>query len=339
MGRRVLMLAMVGLVTVAMVGLPAFAEGEQQPVEASEVVAAPGVATRLLAAAGMAPNYRQGRVRGNHVADVARAMGPGTVFNGVAASELVAYECAVATFLREGRVRASALVSRQACATVPNPPTGLEVTAGDGQLVVVWKAPVDGGGACTEACDAPVTGYTVTLEPDDAGPITLDAEQLSVVVEGLTNGTTYTVSVVATNRIGDSAAATAEGTPQAGGLRFTAISAGNGHTCAVADATAYCWGFGGVGQLGNGATADQTRPVEVATGDGSALPPGATVTAISAGGAHTCAVADGTAYCWGNGGNGQLGNGTTTFRQLLPVEVATGDGSALPDHATVGMTA
>ncbi|WP_416208860.1 RCC1 domain-containing protein [Chloroflexus sp.] len=44
--------------------------------------------------------------------------------------------------------------------------------------------------------------------------------------------------------------------------------------------------------------------------------------AIAAGSAHTCAVlANGSARCWGNNDNGQLGNGTTTDR-LTPVAVS-----------------
>ena len=39
---------------------------------------------------------------------------------------------------------------------------------------------------------------------------------------------------------------------------------------------------------------------------------GKTVTAISAGQRHSCAVADGKAYCWGENRGGQLGNNTTT---------------------------
>lgn len=43
---------------------------------------------------------------------------------------------------------------------------------------------------------------------------------------------------------------------------------------------------------------------------------------LDAGGIHSCAAkTDGTAYCWGANGRGQLGDGTTSGR-LLPVRVA-----------------
>ena len=101
------------------------------------------------------------------------------------------------------------------------------------------------------------------------------------------------------------------------------ISAANYHTCAVrSDGTAWCWGWDANGQLGNGAAAgDQPAPTQV-------VGPGGTgtlqnVVDISAGEAHACAVrSDGTAWCWGNDGNGQLGNGATTGVQPAPTQVA-----------------
>ncbi len=50
---------------------------------------------------------------------------------------------------------------------------------------------------------------------------------------------------------------------------------------------------------------------------------GKTVTAISAAYYHSCAVADGQAFCWGNNAYGQLGNNTTT-NSSVPVAVTTG---------------
>lgn len=87
----------------------------------------------------------------------------------------------------------------------------------------------------------------------------------------------------------------------------------------------YCWGRGSSGQLGNGKRADQDRPVAVC-GEGyttdckNHVLKG--VTALSAGAEHVCAIVGdkATAYCWGNGSNGRLGNGKTEY-QLTPVAI------------------
>ncbi|UCD23865.1 MAG: hypothetical protein JSW51_12660 [Gemmatimonadota bacterium] len=89
-----------------------------------------------------------------------------------------------------------------------------------------------------------------------------------------------------------------------GGLTFTALAAGWDHTCGLApDGTAYCWGRGWAGQLGDGANLERRTPVQVAGG--------IRFQTISAGWFHTCGLAtDGQAYCWGNNTSGQLGSGT-----------------------------
>jgi alpha-tubulin suppressor-like RCC1 family protein len=86
--------------------------------------------------------------------------------------------------------------------------------------------------------------------------------------------------------------------------RFTTISAGAAHACALnLVGTAYCWGNDSQGQLGDHRQLNSTTPIPVADTTLS-------FKAISAGGAHTCAITQaGFAYCWGNGSNGQLGNG------------------------------
>ncbi len=100
---------------------------------------------------------------------------------------------------------------------------------------------------------------------------------------------------------------------------FAAVSAGGLHTCGLTAAgVAYCWGYNGFGQLGDGTTTDRSTPVLVAA------PASVSFTAVSAGLRHTCGLtAAGVAYCWGYNGFGQLGDGTTTDRST-PVRVAGG---------------
>ncbi len=80
--------------------------------------------------------------------------------------------------------------------TPPGIPSGVVVTAGDASASVSWVAPDDGGAA--------VSGYTVTANPGGA-TASVPGVARSATVTGLTNGTTYRFTVVATNRVGASA--------------------------------------------------------------------------------------------------------------------------------------
>lgn len=106
----------------------------------------------------------------------------------------------------------------------------------------------------------------------------------------------------------------------------SAISEGATTTCAISAAHAYCWGYDGSGELGNGSAtkAAHKSPVEVKTTSGTGHL--STVTAISTGYLATCAVSSGHAYCWGLDNHGQLGNGTETS-STTPVEVKTTAGT------------
>lgn len=90
------------------------------------------------------------------------------------------------------------------------------------------------------------------------------------------------------------------------------ISAGGAHTCATLDdGSVRCWGKGAAGRLGYNSTAnigDNESP-------SARIPvqlPGGRAAAITAGGAHTCAVVlGGQVSCWGEGADGRLGYGAT----------------------------
>ncbi|MDQ4052295.1 MAG: hypothetical protein M3237_06275, partial [Actinomycetota bacterium] len=95
------------------------------------------------------------------------------------------------------------------------------------------------------------------------------------------------------------------------------ITAGENHTCArmVEEGRLLCWGHNAFGQLGDGSEVQRSAPVSVATpADPGAQMKG--VLAVSAGGAHTCALLggdgwpDNPVYCWGQNAYGQLGHAT-----------------------------
>ena len=94
--------------------------------------------------------------------------------------------------------------------------------------------------------------------------------------------------------------------PSAGAQRFSSISAGGSHTCALGhDRAAYCWGSAWFGQIGGGTVRRYTATVAPAR----VLVPFILV-AVSAGSYHSCAVDErGAVWCWGDGAFGQLGPG------------------------------
>ena len=95
------------------------------------------------------------------------------------------------------------------------------------------------------------------------------------------------------------------------GRSAVAISAGAFHSCALLDnANVRCWGFGGDGRLGYGNTTTIGDDETPGAAGPVALGAGRTAVAVSAGGAHTCALLDdGSVRCWGFGGGGRLGYG------------------------------
>ncbi|WP_426574026.1 fibronectin type III domain-containing protein [Aquihabitans sp. McL0605] len=100
-----------------------------------------------------------------------------------------------------GRVNASAAISGLAtCQAVPDAPTTVTGTPGNGQVALAWTAPTYTG---TSA----LTGYRVTpyIGATAQTPTTFNSTATTQTITGLTNGTAYTFTVAAINGSGTGA--------------------------------------------------------------------------------------------------------------------------------------
>ena len=114
---------------------------------------------------------------------------------------------------------------------------------------------------------------------------------------------------------GDGRVTTPQKVEIAGSPVVTKIVAGEFHTCAVAGDDAWCWGRTTSGQVGTGNSVTPVlEPVEVEIADS------VDVTGITANGSHTCAVAGGDVWCWGENIHGQVGTGDRETPVMMPKE-------------------
>ena len=82
--------------------------------------------------------------------------------------------------------------------SAPAAPTNVAAAAGNGQATVSWTAPSNGGSVITSYTITPHVGATAQT----ATTITGSPPVTSTTINGLTNGTTYTFTVTATNAVG-----------------------------------------------------------------------------------------------------------------------------------------
>ncbi|HEX8393689.1 MAG TPA: hypothetical protein VF665_15220 [Longimicrobium sp.] len=227
------------------------------------------------------------------------------------------------------------LTAAQYTPSLVNMPTGVSFTsisAGSGHACALGS---DSRAYCwgTDNNGRLGNGDALTAEQHSPSPVEMPA---GVSFTSISAGTVHTCALGSNSRaycwgtdtngrLGNGSTLTADqSSPSAvqmpAGVSATSISAGETHTCALgSDSRSYCWGADTNGRLGNGATltAFQQSPSPVQ------MPAGVSFTSISAGTAHTCALAsDSRAYCWGSDGNGRLGNGgTLTADQQSPSPV------------------
>ncbi|MEY3690946.1 MAG: hypothetical protein RJB57_601, partial [Actinomycetota bacterium] len=107
--------------------------------------------------------------------------------------------------------------------------------------------------------------------------------------------------------------------PLPDGVVPASVSVGLDRVCALSvEGRGWCWGDNYEGALGDGTYTDSPSPRAVV------VPADESLALLDTAWYHTCAVTvSGTTWCWGRGGFGELGTGTTlggrTFRQpLLP---------------------
>jgi hypothetical protein len=138
----------------------------------------------------------------------------------------------------------SALTMGTAANAAPDAPTIGTASAGNAQASVSFTAPVVDGGST-------ITSYTATSNPGSITGTLNQAGSGTINITGLSNGTTYTFTVTATNSVGTSAASAVSnsvtplgvGDYYQGGVVFYLNGSGGGLICAVSDqSTETEWG-------------------------------------------------------------------------------------------------
>jgi hypothetical protein len=205
-----------------------------------------------------------------------------------------------------------------AAPTAPGAPTTVSATPGDGQATVSWSAPTSNGGSA-------ITGYTVTSSPGNKTATTTGAT--SAIVSGLTDGTSYTFTVTATNSVG-TGPASSPSTPVTPVAAVTAPGAPIGVNATPGDGQAtVSWSA----PTSNGGSAITGYTVTSSPGNKTATTTGATSAIVSG-------LTDGQAYTFTVTATNSVGTGpaSSPSTSVTPVAAVTAPGAPIGVNATPG---
>ena len=137
----------------------------------------------------------------------------------------------------------SASSSLSPLATVPGAPTTLNGSPGDGQVSLTWASPSNNGGSS-------ITDYVVEYSSNSGSTWTAFSHSASsaasIIVTGLTNGTSYKFRVAAVNSAGTGAYSTASGavTPSSFSPSAVILTSGSSYTVPAGTTTMKAWAVG-----------------------------------------------------------------------------------------------
>lgn len=193
-------------------------------------------------------------------------------------------------------------ITATSAGTVPGAPTIGKVTAGKAQASVAYTAPSSNGGSA-------IINYTASCVLGTSTPLTKTGTANPLVVTGLTNGSTYSCTVTATNSAGTSAASLAVSVMPVDGT--TAVPTKPTITSVTAGAAQITVTFSAAtsGTTATGFTA--TCGTKTATGTASPL----VVTGLTNGTAYTCTVTASNA--------GGVSTASTTSSSATPTATST----------------
>ena len=136
-----------------------------------------------------------------------------------------------------------------------------------------------------------------------------------------TDGTLWTWGLNLYVQLGDNTSTDRSSpvTTAGGGTNWKQVAGGQNFTAAIkTDGTLWTWGTNTNGQLGDGTSVTKSSPVTTAGG-------GTNWKQLACGVFYTAAIkTDGTLWTWGQNGNGQLGDNTSSVRSSPVTTVAGG---------------